>query len=153
MNGIPVGQASPLFTGPVGSSSSFSSIHVGQMILEEYANMNENDWYAKSLVDLGEYLHAAAILSQQSAGSSSEETSHSANNAAEITQIGQPIPGLSSYGFYLRAYALYMAGERRKEEDYVELQRQVAYRKNWHSYVDNARIISKLTYSLASFHD
>ncbi|OEU23001.1 TPR-like protein, partial [Fragilariopsis cylindrus CCMP1102] len=30
--------------------------------------------------------------------------------------------GLSSYGFYLRAYALFMAGERRKEEEYNELE-------------------------------
>jgi Anaphase promoting complex subunit 8 / Cdc23 len=121
---------------PVGRAASFDGSHGGggapvsgcQILQEEFSNMNEIDWYAKSLVDLGEYLHAAAILSQQSLSSSSSSEGTFLPNPArttanEITQIGPPTPSLSSYGFYLRAYALYMAGERRKEEDYVELQR------------------------------
>ena len=35
--------------------------------------------------------------------------------------IGPPLEGLSPFGTYLRAYSLYMAGERRKEEEVVEL--------------------------------
>lgn len=107
MAGVPLGHAASL-----GGKSNGA-----QLLQEEYANMTETDWYAKSLVDLGEYLHAAAVLSQtlNGGGSSSSTT--------EITQVGPPQAGLSSYGFYLRAYTLYMAGERRKEEDYVELRR------------------------------
>jgi len=131
MNGIPVGQASPLGgpppTGAVAgmSTSNSSSMNAGQIVQDEFANMNEVDWYAKSLVELGEYLHAAAILSQPAGstdGDAAAASSATTTSAAEITQIGPPTPGLSSYGFYLRAYSLYMAGERRKEEDYVELQ-------------------------------
>jgi len=66
--------------------------------------------YAKSLLELGEYMHAAAVLSLP-------------NNI--VTTMADPLPHLSSYGIYLRAYALFMAGERRKEEDYIELQRYV----------------------------
>jgi anaphase-promoting complex subunit 8 len=64
--------------------------------------------HAKSLVELGEYMHAAAILSRPN---------------QIVTTMAGPLPSLSSYGIFLRAYALFMAGERRKEEDYIELQR------------------------------
>ena len=131
MNGIPVGQASPLGgpppTGAVAGmpTSNSSSMNAGQIMQDEFANMNEVDWYAKSLVELGEYLHAAAILSQPAGSAGDDASPATCMSAAEITQIGPPTPGMSSYGFYLRAYSLYMAGERRKEEDYVELQRYV----------------------------
>ena len=35
--------------------------------------------------------------------------------------MGPPLPGLSALGTYLRAYSLYMAGEKRREEEMVEL--------------------------------
>ncbi|GKY95760.1 hypothetical protein MPSEU_000536800 [Mayamaea pseudoterrestris] len=64
--------------------------------------------YAKTLMDLGEYAHAAATLSQPS-------------HSKTVETMPAPLADLSVYGFYLRAYALYMAGERRKEEEYMEL--------------------------------
>lgn len=64
--------------------------------------------YAKSLLELGEYMHAAAALSLPN---------------TNVTTMSPPLPQLSSYGIFLRSYALFMAGERRKEEDYIELQR------------------------------
>jgi anaphase-promoting complex subunit 8 len=64
--------------------------------------------HAKSLVEMGEYMHAAAMLSRPN---------------QIVTTMAAPLPNLSSYGIFLRAYALFMAGERRKEEDYIELQR------------------------------
>jgi hypothetical protein len=81
-----------------------------------WSHLTSKDWYAKSLVDLGEYLHAAYVLS---------DTTHSASEAGgvDILQIPGPSSELSTFGVYLRAYALYMAGERRKEEDHLELQR------------------------------
>ena len=57
--------------------------------------------YAKTLVDLGEFAHAAAILSLP----------HST-----VERMPSPQPDLNAAGIALRAYALYMAGERRKEE-------------------------------------
>jgi len=64
--------------------------------------------YAKTLLQLGEYAHAAAVLSQGCNG---------------VEQMPPPQANLDSGAFYLRAYALYMAGERRKEEEYLELKR------------------------------
>lgn len=64
--------------------------------------------YAKTLLDLGDYAHAAATLSQPSL------------SKAPVESMSPPLPNLSPYALYLRAYALYMAGERRKEEDHLE---------------------------------
>jgi len=64
--------------------------------------------YAKSLLELGEYMHAAAVLSLPN---------------SIVTTMSPMLPDLSPYGIFVRAYALFMAGERRKEEDYLELQR------------------------------
>jgi hypothetical protein len=64
--------------------------------------------YAKTLMEMGEYAHAAAILSQPS-------------RSKTIESMPPPLEDLSEYGFYLRAYSLYMAGERRKEEEFMEL--------------------------------
>ncbi len=93
--------------------------------------------YAKSIMDLGEYHRAAAILSTNSASSSFEHNAVSSSSSTlgmSGRNIGKanrknggdlgvqpPRKNLSSYGIYLRAYALYMAGERRKEEEVLEL--------------------------------
>ncbi len=105
-------------------------------MIRELSMMSAEDWYAKSLFDLGEFLHAASVLSKTSPSGSTGNTANNNNNnnntsnsapknttgRRDITQMGPPKENLSSYGFYLRAYALYMAGERRKEEEYSELQ-------------------------------
>jgi hypothetical protein len=84
-----------------------------------WSDLTHKDWYAKSLLDLGEYLHAAHVLS--------DTTNAASEGVGGTTDIILQIPGpasdLSSFGIYLRAYALYMAGERRKEEDHLELHR------------------------------
>ncbi|KAL7560140.1 hypothetical protein ACA910_011892 [Epithemia clementina (nom. ined.)] len=65
--------------------------------------------YAKTLMDLSEYAHAAAVLSQAS------------NDAAvNVETMPPPLPDLSPAAVGLRAYALYMAGEQRKEEEFQE---------------------------------
>lgn len=67
---------------------------------------NPGLYYARTLLELGEYAHAAAILSQTSL-----------TKAASVEQgVPPPIPNLSPAAIHLRAYALYLAGERRKEE-------------------------------------
>lgn len=64
--------------------------------------------YARTLLELGEYAHAAAVLSQTA----------TTKAASEVEQgMMPPIPNLTKAALYLRAYALYLAGERRKEED------------------------------------
>jgi hypothetical protein len=66
-------------------------------------------YYAKNLMELGEYAHAAATLSS--------------NAGNKLESMPPALSDLSAYGIYLRSYALYLAGERRKEEDYLELKR------------------------------
>jgi hypothetical protein len=78
------------------------------IVSNEWSQLTEQDWYAKSLMDLGEYLHAASVLSEAT---------------TDVTRMTAPQERLSSFGIYLRAYALYLAGERRKEEEHLELQR------------------------------
>ena len=89
---------------PVGSPASLDV----NLLQAEFSQLNENDWYAKTLFDLGEYLHSSSVLSRPS---------------TDVTRISPPREDLSSFGIYLRAYALYLAGERRKEEEHLELQR------------------------------
>jgi anaphase-promoting complex subunit 8 len=81
--------------------------------LEDLAVLTPKDWYAKTLLDVGEYLHAAYILS----------TDEHTTNSNDVLTMPPPNKDLTSFGIYLRAYALYMAGERRKEEEHLELQR------------------------------
>jgi hypothetical protein len=76
----------------------------------EWSQLTEQDWYAKTLMDLGEYLHAAAVLSEPT---------------TDVSRMMPPRPSISTFGLYLRAYCLYLAGERRKEEEYLELKRCV----------------------------
>ena len=86
----------------------------------ELTQMTEKDWYAKTLFDLGEYLHAASVLSQPS---------------NDVSRIAAPLEHLTSFGMYLRAYALYLFGERRKEEEYLELQRYVRIQDSTSFYI------------------
>lgn len=74
--------------------------------------------YAKVLMELGEYQHAAATLSQPSLGKYAK-----VQTFKDESQMPPPLCDLSPFGLYLRAYALYLAGERRKEEEYLELKR------------------------------
>jgi anaphase-promoting complex subunit 8 len=85
------------------------------VVVEELGDVeatNPHVYYAKSLMDLGEYAHAAAVLSAP------------IPKHASIESMPPPLAGLSPAAFYLRAYALYMAGERRKEEEYLELKNE-----------------------------
>ena len=92
---------------------------------ESWSALTHHDWYAKSLLDLGEYLHAAHVLSTMTMTNTSGTSGSHHQDHMDILHIQGPASDLSSYGIYLRAYALYMAGERRKEEDHLELQRCV----------------------------
>lgn len=114
--GIPVGKPASLLSSTINGateSSSSSSPNYYQhpsSWQNEWTQLSEKDWYAKTLLDVGENLHAAAVLSKPT---------------TDVTQMNGPSPNLSPFGTYLRAYALYLAGERRKEEDFIELQRYV----------------------------
>ena len=92
-------------------------------------NGNDLEMYAKSIMDLGEYQRAASILSANPDGlnNNSNESGLLPTGKKRIGTkggdliINPPLDTLTSYGVYLRAYALYMARERRKEEEVLEL--------------------------------
>jgi hypothetical protein len=94
--------------GTMDSSTAGGEIATMKGLHMELTQLQDRDWYAKSLLELGEYLHAASVLSQPN---------------DDVTSMTPPLEDASTYGIYLRAYALYLAGERRKEQDYLELQR------------------------------
>lgn len=91
-----------------GTSSGIGDMNSNSKWIHELGNLQDRDLYAKSLLELGEYLHAAAILSETN---------------DDVTKMSPPLPDLSNFGIYLRAYSLYMAGEKRREQDYIELKR------------------------------
>ena len=74
--------------------------------------------YAQTLFDMGEFDNAAHILS-----CSSTSTPSSTSALVLGGGIGPPLPNLSSHGLFLRAYSLYLSGERRKEQELVEITR------------------------------
>ena len=110
---------------------------------------NDLELHARTLLECGEYRAAASTLSGPPVNPSGNTAAAAAaahgggasvrkmrnnraaaNRAALSTSssgiggdliIGPPLEGLSPFGTYLRAYSLYMAGERRKEEEVVEL--------------------------------
>ncbi len=103
---------------------------------DEYDHASDIELYAKSILDLGEYHRAAAILSINpitANNASRQQPPHqrpttktningkTRGNTGGDLMIQPPLPNLSPYGIFLRAYALYMAGERRKEEEVLEL--------------------------------
>lgn len=106
----------------------------------EMSQLQDRDWYAKSLLELGEYLHAASVLSQPN---------------DDVTCMTPPLEDASHYGIYLRAYALYLAGERRKEQDYLELQRYERRDAYTHPYDCSLRFLNtphRLPLLLSSCH-
>ena len=79
---------------------------------EELVEPNDCELYAMSLFDLGEYSRAAHVLSRSTTISSG-------------VPLGQadlpPRKDLTSFGIFLRAYCLYLEGERRKDDQITEL--------------------------------
>jgi Anaphase promoting complex subunit 8 / Cdc23 len=72
--------------------------------------------YARTLFDLGEYAMAASVLSVGTPGVA---------ESALTGSMPAPLPNLSAPEVFLRSYALYMAGEKCKEEQILELERCV----------------------------
>ncbi len=109
---------------PIGvgvTSSSYSS-------RDHELNVQGSDleMYAKSIFDLGEYHRAAAILSTNPQDESEVDQLPGTAKRRVCTKGGDltifpPRDSLTMYGIYLRAYSLYMAGEKRKEEEVLEL--------------------------------
>jgi anaphase-promoting complex subunit 8 len=91
-----------------------STISDSLLMNDESNTLTPAVFYAKTLLELGEYAAAAAALSQPS---------H--DKLSTVETMPPPLVDLTPFAFYLRAYALYMAGERRKEEEYLELKRYV----------------------------
>lgn len=107
---------------PVGDSSTNG---IAQSSKSGLSMGNDLELYAKSIFDIGEYHRAAAVLSINPHEGSCIDAARAgkrkvSTRAGDLT-IFPPRESLTSYGIYLRAYALYMAGERRKEEEVLEL--------------------------------
>lgn len=101
------------------------------LLAEECIQPNDVELYAISLFDLGEYSRAAHVLSSSSGAPSASSSATHQNNLSEATspssdesslcQINPPRANLTPLGTYLRAFSLYLEGERRKEEQVTEL--------------------------------
>jgi anaphase-promoting complex subunit 8 len=80
--------------------------------------------FAKTIFDQGEYARAASFLS---APNYSATTKKADAAGAGDWVVEPPLPNLTEYGIFIRAYSLYLAGERRKEEQVVELRYVLQY--------------------------
>lgn len=87
-------------------------------------SMSSKEQYSKSLLELGEYAHAAAILSQP---------------ANHIHVISPALPNLSPYGIYLRSYSMYLAGEQRASQAQLELQTTATAQPNSATTTNNMK--------------
>ena len=96
---------------------------------EELCTPNDNELYAHSLFDLGEYGRAAHVLSEKitpqsynnSAGGGGGGDATIMNFGSSVQQHHPPLSNLSPYGYYLRAYSIYLDGERQRTERLTEL--------------------------------
>ena len=114
---VVVSAAAAVSTGLEENSSldATSSTTISEELLLSTSVLHQHDpavQYSKAVFELGEYAHAAAILSETSLQ----------NKAASVESMSPPLPDLSPKATYFRAYALYMAGERAKEEKLLELE-------------------------------
>ena len=86
---------------------------------EECCQPIDTEIYAISLFDLGEYSRAAHALSTPTLPS--HNSAASSSSGGSLMQINPPRANLTPLGIYLRAFSLYLEGERRKEEQVTEL--------------------------------
>lgn len=93
-------------------------------LVEDDTKCSDLELYAKSIFDLGEYYRAASTLSENPIEEQDTDVTgvrrRVSTKGGDLT-MHPPKNSLTSYGIYLRAYALFMAGERRKEEEVLEL--------------------------------
>ena len=87
-------------------------------------SMTSKEHYAKSLLELGEYAHASAVLSQP---------------AVHVTVIAPPLPDLSQCAIYLRAYGIYLTGEQRKSQMQLELKDPLEQRESKNPFLQQLR--------------
>ena len=101
------------------NSSTIKHEYISPIIINEEDDIS---LYAKSLLDLGEYEHAASILSMKpNTNTHKKQTSHGIIDSKSSQYYSKPLPNLTSYGIFIRGYALYLAGEQRKEEEFIEV--------------------------------
>ena len=78
---------------------------------EEVRMYEIEELHAQVLLDAGEFERAAAVLSGDRMNEVNGGRSHH----------GSPVKGLGSKGIFIRGYAMYLAGERKKEEELLEI--------------------------------
>ena len=97
----------------------------GGFFSEECCQPTDVELYAMSLFDLGEYSRAAHVLSVNgdAASHGASSSTHHTNSSDEtsLCQINPPQKTLTCLGIYLRAFSLYLSGERRRQEQVTEL--------------------------------
>lgn len=96
------------------SNTDSAATTIPEEFLPSVTETNPAVQYSKTVFELGEYKHAAAILSETCVSQFS--------NASSVECMPPPLPDLSPKAFYFRAYALFLAGERAKEEQLLELE-------------------------------
>jgi anaphase-promoting complex subunit 8 len=110
---------------PPKQGSSAANVSPSALHSEFLKSGNDLEYYAKSVMDVGDYHRAAFILSANpddlNGASISVTGKKRIGTSSGDLVIHPPRDSLTSYGLYLRAYSLYMAGERRKEEEVLEL--------------------------------
>ena len=110
-----------------GNNNNNNVVNKLTLLNEEQCTPNDNELYAHSLFDLGEYGRAAYVLSQTPTSTSTNNNNSSSTAAAgdAIINFGSvhypPLSNLTPYGYYLRAYSLYLDGERQRTERLSEL--------------------------------
>jgi len=92
------------------------------LLAEERCQPKDAELYAMSLFDIGEYSRAAHVLSSSASSSAQNDAAASSPSSdGSSCQINPPLSDLTPLGIYLRAFSLYLEGERRKEEQVTEL--------------------------------
>ncbi|KAL7513116.1 hypothetical protein ACHAXN_010174 [Cyclotella atomus] len=111
-----VGLAPPPST--TSSQTTSTSCHSETMISNSTDTITNDEIYASSLFNMGEYSRCVHALSEHS---SQLDYPHDNDSVSNGKVVYPPKHNLSSMGIYLRAFALYLEGERKQHEEMSEL--------------------------------
>ncbi|KAL7536169.1 hypothetical protein ACHAWF_005387 [Thalassiosira exigua] len=114
-------QPQPLTQGGVGATATAADLSP-LSLAEELCRPNDLELHAASLLDLGEHARAAHVLScPPAAPLSASSPSLPSPDDSTLPHAGPPRADLTPFGIQVRAYELYLDGERRREERATEL--------------------------------
>jgi len=122
-----------LTASPPSASTAASSTDMHPLPAPEHASSGaDSDDYllAKCYLDTQEFLRAAHALSSPVPFNGVSFGTDTSSSASSASKVGIPKRGLSPKEFFVRAYALYMAGERQKEQEAAEMSGGVIQEKH-----------------------